>query len=130
MPPCVNRLALALAALLYGATGLGPIGVGYSIEWVRPGEEELRRYRKNTLALSIGDRRSWSLGVSWNRFSSPDPVIEPLATWDVGLTLRPSRHLSVAAAMLGRDAHLGGVRVPLRYDLGVATRFLGDRSEE
>ena len=111
---------------LYGATGVGPIGVGYSIEWVRPGEEELRRYRKNTLALSIGDRRSWSFGVGWNRFSSPDPVIEPLATWDVGLTLRPSRHLSVAAAMLGRDAHLGGVRVPLRYDLGVATRFLGD----
>ncbi len=111
---------------VYGATGLGPLGVGYSIEWVRPGEQDLRRYRKNSLALSLGDRRSWSLGVGWNRFSSPDPVIEPLATWDAGLTLRPSRHVSIAAAMLGRDAHLDGARVPLRYDLGLATRFLGD----
>jgi protease-4 len=28
--------------------------------------------------------------------------------------------------MLGRDARLGGVRLPLRYDLGVATRFWDD----
>lgn len=111
---------------LYAATGLGPLGIGYSIEWVRPGEPELRRMRKNALALSLGDRRSWSAGIAWNRFSSPDPAIEQLESWDAGVTLRPSRHLSVAAAMLGRDAHLGGERLPLRYDLGLATRFLGD----
>ncbi len=111
---------------LYAATGLGPVGIGYTIEWVRPGEPELRRYRKNALALSLGDHRSWSGGVAWNRFSSPDPAIEPLGSWDMGLTLRPSRHLSIAAAMLGRDARLGGTRLPLRYDLGLATRFLSD----
>ncbi len=111
---------------LYAATGLGPLGIGYSIEWVRPGDPELRRYRKNALALALGDRRSWSAGLAWNSFSSPDPSIEPLGSWDAGLTLRPWRHLSVAAAMLGRDARLGGTRLPLRYDLGLATRFLGD----
>jgi protease-4 len=111
---------------LYAATGLGPFGVGYTIEWVRPGEPDLRRYRKNRLALAIGDRRSWSGGVSWNRFSSPDPLIDPLQSWDAGLTVRPWRYLSVAAAMLGRDARLGGERLPVRWDLGLATRLLRD----
>jgi protease-4 len=111
---------------LYAAAGLGPLGVGYSIEWVRPGEPELRRYRKNSLALALGDRRSWSAGVGWSRFSSPDPAVEALDGWDLGLTIRPWRHLSVAASALGRDAQLGGTKLPIRYDLGVATRFLGD----
>ena len=93
---------------------------------MRPGDPDLRRYRKNAFALSLGDHRSWSAGVAWNRFSSPDPAIEPLGSWDAGLTLRPWRHLSVAAAMLGRDARLGGTQLPLRYDLGVATRLLSD----
>jgi protease-4 len=110
---------------LYLAGGAGVLGTGYSIEWVRPGPSG-RRYRKNTLALAVGDGRSASLGVAWNRFSSPDPAIEPLATWDLGLTLRPSRHLSVGAAMLGRDGRAGGTRLPLRYDLGVATRLWDD----
>lgn len=111
---------------LYLATGFGPLGLGASIEWVRPGETGGRRYRKNAFALALGDGRALSVGVAWNRFSSPDPVIEPLSSWDLGVTVRPSRHLSLAAAMLGRDARLGGVRLPTRFDLGVATRFLDD----
>jgi protease-4 len=110
---------------LYLASGLGPLGLGYSIEWVRPGEVGAR-YRKNTLALATGDGRSFSLGIAWNRFSSPDPAVERLASWDLGLTVRPFRHLSVGAAMLGRDARLGGVRLPRRYDLGLATRLWND----
>jgi protease-4 len=111
---------------LYAATGLGPFGLGYAIEWVRPGEAALRRHRKNAFALSLGDRRSWSAGVAWNRFSSPAARLEPLQSWDAGLTVRPWRHLSLAASMLGRDARLGGERLPLRWDLGVATRLLRD----
>ena len=111
---------------LYGATGLGPLGLGYSIEWVRPGEPAFRRYRKNTFALAVGDKRSWSGGIAWNSFSSPDPAVEALGSWDAGLTVRPWRHLSLAAAMLGRDARLGETRLPVRYDLGAATRFFGD----
>jgi protease-4 len=111
---------------LYGAAGLGPLGLGYSIEWVRPGEPAFSRYRKNTFALAVGDKRSWSGGVAWNRFSSPETAVEALGSWDAGVTVRPFRHLSVAAAMLGRDARLGDTRLPLHYDIGVATRFLGD----
>lgn len=111
---------------LYLAAGVEGLGAGYSIEWVRPGPAGGRRYRKNTLALALGDGRGNSLGFGWNRFSSPDPTVEPLASWDVGLTVRPSRHLSVGLAMLGRDARLGGVRLPVRYDIGLATRLLDD----
>src|SRR5512134_3840194 len=111
---------------LYGATGLGPFGLGYSIEWVRPGEPDLRRYRKNAFVLALSDRKTFSAGVGWNRFTSPDPRIEPLRSWDAGLTLRPTRHLSLGASTLGRDARLGGARLARRYDLGLATRFLGD----
>ena len=67
--------------------------------------------------------RSASAGTASGRRT---PAIAGLASWDAGLTLRPWRHLSIGAAMLGRDGRLGGKKLPLRYDLGVATRLLGD----
>ncbi len=109
---------------VYLADGAGPLGVGYSVEWVRPGAS--RRYRRNALALALGDGRSFSLGLGWNRFTSPDPAIDPMKSWDAGLTLRPWRHLSAGAAMLGRGARLGGAAVPTRWDLGLATRLFDD----
>ena len=111
---------------VYLATGVDGFGAGYSIEWVRPGELGGRRYRKNTLALALGDGRSGSLGIAWNRFTSPDPAVDALASWDLGLTVRPARYLSIGLAMLGRDAFLGGVRLPVRYDIGLATRLWDD----
>jgi protease-4 len=110
---------------LYAADGVGPLGVGYAVEWVRPGEPG-DRFRHNALTLSLGDRQSIALGVTWHRYWSADPAVAALASWDVGLTVRPWRHLSVAGAMLGRDARLGDARLPIRYDLGVATRLLRD----
>jgi protease-4 len=111
---------------LYAATGLGPIGVGYSVEWLGSGHGPLPRYRTNTLSLSAGDHESFSLGFGWNRFWSQDSAVGSLQSWDVGLTVRPWRFLSLAAASLGRDAWLGGTKLPARYDLGVATRFGSD----
>jgi protease IV len=111
---------------IYLATGVDGLGAGYSIEWVRPGPVDGRRFRKNTLALAIGDGRSSSLGIGWNRFTSPDGAIDALASWDLGLTLRPARYLSIGLAMLGRDAFLDGVRLPVRYDIGLGTRLLDD----
>ncbi len=110
---------------LYFAAGLGPLGLGYTIEWVRPGDPA-SRWRKNTLALALGDGQSVSFGVGWNRFWSSDPAVDSLKSWDLGLTIRPSRHLSIGAAMLDRDAKLGDTRLPVRYDVGVATRFWDD----
>ena len=112
---------------LYGAAAAGPIGVGYSVEWVRPGDLQASpRFRKNTLALTLGDHHAWSLGLGWNRFWSSDAAVASLSSWSAGLTIRPWRHLSLGASTLGRDAWLGGAKLPARYDLGLATRLLSD----
>ena len=111
---------------LYAAAAAGPFGLGYSVEWVSPGDVPLQRFRKNTFALSVGDHHDWSLGLSWNRFWSSDSAVASLQSWDAGLTVRPWRHLSIGLATLGRDAWLGGTKLPARYDLGLATRFLSD----
>jgi protease-4 len=111
---------------LYGAAALGPLGVGYAVEWVGAADAGLASYRTNTLALTLGDHHAWSLGVAWNRFWSSDATVASLASWNAGLTVRPWRHLSVAATTLGRDAWLGGTKLPARYDLGVATRLAAD----
>lgn len=106
---------------IWAADSLGPLGVGFSMEWLRPGDGA--RYRRTRLGLALGDGRSASVGVAWTWVSSPDARLEPVGGWDLGLTWRPWRHLSVGAAMLGRDAAPG---VPVRYDLGLATRFWND----
>jgi len=104
---------------------LGPLGTGLSVEWVRPAGDA-RRYRRTSLGLALGDGRMASLGIAWRWWSSPDPTLEALHAWDLGLTLRPARFLSIGASMLGRDARLDGVGQPIRYDLGLATRLLDD----
>jgi protease-4 len=112
---------------LYAADGVGPLGVGFGMEWMHPGSGDGARYRRTTWALTAGDRRTFSLGFAWTFYGSPDAELEALRTWDVGLTLRPWRHLSLAAASLGRGGRLAGEALPARYDFGLATRLLRDR---
>jgi protease-4 len=109
---------------LYAAGLIGPLGPALSIEWVRPGAGP--RYRLTTLGLALSDGRNVSLGFAWRWWSSPEATIEPMHAWDLGLTLRPFRHLSVAASALGLDLKYAGVRQPVQYDLGFALRFLDD----
>jgi protease-4 len=111
---------------VYLADGVGPLGVGFGMEWLRPGADGPSRYRRTTLALSTGDRRTFSLGFGWTWYASPDDALEDLRTWDAGLTVRPWRHLSLAAASTGRGGRLAGERLPARYDLGGAVRLLRD----
>jgi protease IV len=111
---------------VYAANRVGPVGVGFSMEWLRPGAGEGARYRRTRLGLALGDGRSLSAGIAWTWLSSPDAGLEQAEGWDLGLTWRPGRHLSVGAALLGNDARLRGARLPLRYDVGLATRLLGD----
>jgi protease-4 len=114
------------AEAFYAADGFGPLGVGLGMQWVHPGDDDGARYRKTTFALAITDARTYSVAFGWNRWSSHDDALEELASWDVGLTLRPARWLSVAAAMRDRDARLAGERLPVHYDVGVATRLWRD----
>ncbi len=115
------------------ATALGPLGLGWAEEWMRPGDVAAdalypleRRYRRTTFALALSDGRSSSLAVCWHWIASPDPAVRRAGGWDAGLTLRPARWFSAGAAALGLDARLAGARLPRRYDLGVATRILED----
>ena len=114
------------ADAIFAADGVGPLGIGFGMQWVRPGEGDGPRYRKTTLALAITDTRSFSVAFGWNRWASYDDALDQVASWDVGLTLRPTRWLSVAAAMRDRDARLSGEPLPVHYDLGVATRLWRD----
>ena len=104
----------------------GNLGLGWGYQSIRPGSGDGDRWNKNTFAITLGDGRSASLGFAWNWFGSPDPDIDHAASWDIGLTLRPGRNVSVAASAMGNDARVGGTRLPVRYDLGAGIRFLND----
>ena len=111
----------------WAAQGLGPLGFGFAMQWIRPGDAPIARYRKTSFATTLSDTRTISLGFQWNWWASHDPSLDTLSSWDVGLTIRPWRHLSIAASMRDRDAQLGnGVTLPVRYDIGVGTRFWSD----
>jgi protease-4 len=112
---------------LYLAGLLGHLGPSAAMEWVSPDDGAGQRYRRTTLGLALSDGRTASLGFSWRWWNSPDPAVEALQCWDVGLTVRPARWLSLAAAALGNDARLSGQRVPVRFDVGLATRLLAER---
>ncbi len=111
---------------IFAANALGPLGVGFSMEWLRPGELAGPRYRRTSLALSLGDGKTGAIAIAWRWFSSPDAALEALSSWDLGLALRPTRWLSVGAAALGYGARLGADVQPVRYDVGLATRLLDD----
>ncbi|HYG69396.1 MAG TPA: signal peptide peptidase SppA, partial [Anaeromyxobacteraceae bacterium] len=109
---------------VYATVRLGGGNLGYSQSWVRPGEGS--RYRKQTWAVALGDGRALSLGIAWNRWSSPNEAVDDVKSWDLGLTVRPWRHLSIGAAARDLDARLAGAPLPIRWDVGLATRFLDD----
>lgn len=97
-----------------------------AMEWIRPADGGGSRFRKTTFALALAAGQIASLGVAGNFYSSPDPALQKLWSLDAGLTLRPARHLSLGLAVRGMNAELSGRRLPIHYDLGVATRLLGD----
>ena len=109
---------------LYVAGLIGPFGPALSVEWLRP--DGGPSYRLTTLGLSLSDGHTASLGVAWRWWNSPDPAIDPMHAWDLGLTLRPWRHLSLGASALGLGSRYQGQALPVQYDLGLGLRFLDD----
>lgn len=122
-----------------GLFGYGGIGLG--LQFVRPGGAP--GYRKATFALSVGNEFA-SLGAGFNDFGSDDVAYDALTSWDLGLTLRPVRYLSFAFAARDVDAptlsyarafppgttlpaRFAPVRVPRRFDVGLAVRPGTDR---
>jgi protease-4 len=109
---------------LYAAGLIGPFGPALSVEWVRPTGGP--RYQLTTLGLALSDGQAASFGVAWRWWSSPDPAIGSMHAYDLGLTLRPFRQLSIGASALGIDLTYQGARLPIQYDLGLGYRFLDD----
>ncbi len=110
----------------WASAPLGPLVPTLSMEWARPGDGGGSRYRKTGLGLAFSPTPVFSLGLAWNHYSSPDPALDALRSIDAGLTLRPARWLSVGASALGLQARESGRALPVRYDLGAATRFARD----
>jgi len=92
-------------------------------EWLRP--DAGPRYRRTSFGFALAGRAA-SLGLARSDWSSRDAALEARHGWDVGLTVRPARWLSVGLAALDLDARRGGSGTPVRYHLGLATRQLDD----
>ncbi|NTX64731.1 signal peptide peptidase SppA [Myxococcus sp. CA051A] len=107
-----------------GAQLLG-LGLGASMEWIRGRHEP--DYRRTSLGLSLGSP-TLQLGGSWHGFSSDDDDIDALDTFDVGLTARPVRALSLAAVVKDLNAPTeGSLEVKRKYDFGLGLRPLDER---
>jgi protease-4 len=111
---------------LYLAAPIGPLVPALSLEWVRPADGFGSRYRKSTLGLAFAPSPTLSVGLAWNLFSSPQPGVDALRSFDLGATWRPWRHLSLGASALGLGGRIDGARQPQRYQLGGAVRFWRD----
>lgn len=111
-------------AVFLGARILG-MGAGFSLEWIRG--ENAPDYRKTSFGLALGPP-TLKLGGAIHDYSSDDRSIGRLTSWDVGLTARPFRFLSLA--VVARDANApahDGFKLPRRYDFGVGLRPLDER---
>ena len=107
------------------AAPIGPLVPALAMQWLRPANAGGPHFRKTTLGLGVGGRTA-AFAVSWNFYDSPDRDLDEVGSLDAGLTVRPWRHLSIGASVLGMTARRGGQRLPIRYDFGAATRFWRD----
>ena len=113
-------------ALFLGSTYFDFIGTGLSIEWVRG--RELASYRRTGLGLSLGTERL-SLGTTHHWYSSAtNSRFDALSSWDLGLSARPWRALSLAAVVHNLDEPgQGPAQLQREWDFGVGVRPFGER---
>ncbi|OJH39404.1 signal peptide peptidase SppA [Cystobacter ferrugineus] len=111
--------------LFLGTSLGGGLGAGFSLEWMRG--RGLPDYRKTSFGLALG-AGALSLGVGYHDISSADATLSRLSGFDLGLTLRPSRHVSVGAVVRDVNApRQGNFVMPRVYNLAVGVRPLGER---
>ncbi len=110
----------------WASQGLGPVVPTLAMQWIRPVEGGGSRFRKTSLGLALAAGQTASFGLAWNAYASPQRDLDALSSLDIGLTLRPWRHLSLGLSALGMNGSLGGHRLPIRYAAGAGTRFLDD----
>ncbi|HLL55976.1 MAG TPA: signal peptide peptidase SppA [Myxococcaceae bacterium] len=113
--------------LYLAGTALG-FGGGFSVDWVR--SSTLTSYRKTGWGMSVGNPNRFSLGASFNFFSSDQsPELERMMTVDMGLLSRPYENLSVGMVVRNLNQPTqGSLSFGRRYDFGVALRPFGERA--
>lgn len=109
-------------AIYAGNTLFDGLGVGFGIEWVRPGR------RKTSWGLSLGSER-FSLGGSLAFFSSDESrFLDQAQTLDLGVMTRPFEQLSLGATVRNlNEPREGALVLPRSYDLAVGVRPFGER---
>jgi protease-4 len=111
--------------LYLGTNLLGGLSAGFSLEWLRG--QGLPDYRKTSFGLALGSGKL-ALGAGYHGFSSDDAALDRLSGFDLGLTVRPARFLSVGAVV--RDVNApeeGAFSLPRSYSLAVGLRPFGER---
>ncbi|MHB1844867.1 MAG: signal peptide peptidase SppA [Deltaproteobacteria bacterium] len=113
--------------LYFADTLFDQLAFGVSLEWIRPTVGVAwPDYRKDRYTLAWSPDPSVSLGVAYDAFSSSDPFLAALSSWDVGATYRPFSFLSLAGSIRDLDTpSLGSFVLPRQYDLAVAVRPFG-----
>ena len=93
---------------------------GFGMEWYTGPDALVARRRTFASAFPLSE--SVHLGLAWSSGSSA------FSSWDVGLLLRPSEHLSVGAVARALNRpKVRGERQARTVDLGVGLRPSGDR---
>ena len=112
-------------ALFLGSSFGGGLGAGLGVEWLRG--QGLPDYRKTSFGLAIG-AGALSLGASYHALSSENRALERLAGFDLGLTLRPARFLSLGAVVKDVNAPTSGAfSLPRVYQVALGVRPFGER---
>lgn len=121
----------AVADAVFLAHNTFGFGVGLGYETIRPASGIA--WRRTTIAVGYGDRAA-ALGLAFNLFGSGDPsdpgrAVDRLTSFDLGLTLRPIRFLSLGAVVHDLDAPtLEGVPLSRRYEFSLGLRPLTERA--
>jgi protease-4 len=114
-----------LADVVFLTAPLGGLVPTLSLDWIRPSGSP--RFRRTSLGAALSDHRSFSVGGAWTWVHSPDPELDRVESYSLGVTIRPTSWLSLAASGDGFDARLAGEKIPARWNTGFAVRTWRDR---
>jgi len=110
---------------LFTGTTLGPLGLGFGVEWLRNRAE--LNYRRTSFGFALGTD-TLALGATYHAFSAENPSFERLYTWDIGLSARPWREFSYS--VVARDINSptrGDFSMPRTFEVGIGVRPFDER---